>query len=471
LPALDAVLRLLPRGALHALRAASKALLAPCQEAVCLFWELRGLRCFHTRAPFDEGGTVLGLGVAMVEEEGSGKRHLTCDFDPLSQEAFRDLGVSHSAWKQQLCHWIPMAICQAHFQRGLPQLLKAMSFLGTGAVAEATRSSGIGSAGRQSAGAVAAEAGFKTFDEWRAERDALLARQRAQREVRATQRAADRAAAVQAGLTLEEWRAQQQQEQLRQRSAREAEEARRIGRCRALPLDLAAVLDVLPKLMNSQVVLLMRGDVHASQKALAGYMAFHHLLLLLKSRCQPLSEAIEERVGDFVGSEDGRRKDVVPNMGEFLCLVSVSDRYGWDQVGVPVLEECFDRNVLWLLRAHPHLAEPSRASLDERLAKSLQTSEVSRRLLMFHVWFLRNVADGSGQEMLDRYERTKGLPTQSAVGALQRACRRLLAPGSTWEQFLEAVEVQPMGPEALGAWLARSARRSARKGYHGSRRR
>ena len=480
-PAMEVLLQQLPWEALRSLARSCRAWRGPAEEAISIHFERSQLRCFHTKASFDEAATVLGLGVAMAEESG-GKRHLACDFDPLSEEAFFDLHVGKGVWKQAITYWIPMTICKAHFERAQTRLLEAVSLLGSGQVAEMTKSHGLGSSGRQGQGPSQASAGptmaVMTFDEWHAQRQALFERQRQRREQRARLLEMERAEAAQQGLSLEDWRARVAEAAAAKARAPKAQAKGRakalVHPAEALPLDQASAMDVLPKLMNSQIVLLMKGDVHTSQKALAGYMAFHHTLLMLKARYASFSDAIEQKLQLFLKDEQMRHKEVVPNLGEFLCLLSVSDETTWDQLAVPVLEETFDRGVLWLVKASPAMAHLL-APLEERMEKSWETSKVSRQLLMFHSWFLRHVAhiahdhgDGPCRRascLLDRYERTKGLPLQSSVSLLQKACQRFSAI-QTWQDFFLTIHIEPMGQEAVGAWLLRCARRSQRKGYH-----
>jgi len=470
------VLRQLSIPDLSMLGRSARPLRGPCAESASIFWHLQALRCFHTRAPFDEGETVLGVGVAVTFEtqaSGPSRRHLTCEFDPISLEAYKDLGVRQGVWKQNISFWLPLAICNDHFHRGLLALRSAFASMAEGDIAQATQSAGRqGHVWQSGSEAI-------TLDEWQRQQEARKIKMQVAREARAAALAEARAAAEAEGISLETWTLRKKQEQ----AARARQD--QLAGARGFGIDPEVILSVLPKLMNSQVVLLMQGQVHASQKVLAGYMAFHHLLLKLKSCSPELSKLIESRVGDFIENERMRVKEVVPNLGEFLCLLAASDTCTWDDVAQPVLTEAFDRNVLWMLKAHPHLVDLDDAPESmERVNRAFETSEVSRRLIMFHVWFLRNVAQAphahqtkggcttccKAQCMLPRYERMKGLPPRSIVNALQKTCGRLLDHRQTWADFLEAVECEPMDTTSLQRWLVRCAANSARKGYHSRRR-
>jgi hypothetical protein len=243
--------------------------------------------------------------------------------------------------------------------------------------------------------------------------------------------------------------------------------------------DPVIVLDVLPKLMNSQVVLLMKGDVWASHKALSGYMAFHHLLLAICQTEPAVQSELEQRVGNFLAREEARVKSRVPNLGEFICLLSASEKCDWQSVAAPLLAEVFDRNVLWLLKKYPRFAEVDDVGVSkERLRCTFEVALVSMRLVMFNVWFLNNIAKPSHVHAeahtlackscsctLHRYERTKGVPPRQQIEAVHRAVRHICEVNS-WEGYFEAVGIRRVEPLGLCNWLRQSVLSSLRKRYH-----
>jgi hypothetical protein len=418
---------------------------------------MQTLRCFHTRAHFDEQDCILGVGVSIVEEDG--RKHLTCDFDPISHQAFKKLGVRKGVWRNALAYWLPLAVDASHFARALPSLCEALQFLGSGKVAEETRS-----AGRKPQKHTAPTVQTLDFE--------IFMKQRSESAVEANRKFKEAQARNFKDVHLLSGNVTAVPNTTHVRTSAK--------RAQCDSFDPLVALDVIPKLMNSQVVLLMKGEVWASQKALSGYMAFHHMLLALRKRYPRLRQAIEERIECFLSSEQQRVKSRVPNLGEFICLLSVSDRYDWCSVATPLLTEVFDRNVLWLLKRFPHLASLSDVGVSqERLRRTFQSSLVSMRLIMFNVWFLNNIAkaphmhyDKASGEVchhascsLLRYERTKGLPLHSTIEALHRAVKRILAVAS-WHDYFEALGIEHVPPAALCKWLRQSVLGSLRKGYH-----
>lgn len=107
------------------------------------------------------------------------------------------------------------------------------------------------------------------------------------------------------------------------------------------------VMVVLPKLMSSMTVALMAGNLHASIKALEGYCWFHRTFLAYVHDEPSLQNRINRIIGDFIDSPNGRNKRAVAALGEFLPLLSVSDKYGWLDIRFPYILEHFDRYELF----------------------------------------------------------------------------------------------------------------------------
>jgi len=170
--------------------------------------------------------------------------------------------------------------------------------------------------------------------------------------------------------------------------------------CRDVPLSTATdrsmrTIELLSKLMNSMIVEIMQGAKHASIKALHGYCYFHRWMIHIVEKNPGIMAELTERVQRFVNEEKARSKKACPNIGEFLQVLAVLGPCGitWDFIKQALVEETTVRNVLWVAKQFPHLADPNDDNDIDRVNSSWNCNLVSSKLIMFQVFFLRNVVE------------------------------------------------------------------------------
>ena len=228
-------------------------------------------------------------------------------------------------------------------------------------------------------------------------------------------------------------------------------------------------LEVLPKLMNSAVVRLVSDNKeiqqHASEAALLAYCAYHHLLLVLAERHPSIVEMAERTVDDFCRHEQSRNKGQVPNLGEMLVLLTLTERR-WEQIAPVFILETFSRNAKWMLESAPELAYLESHNSVHRVRTTWAAARTSQRLLMFQVCFLRLLgrpASAPWTQVLEGYNTCFGRPVAALRRQLHRSCQEILAVKSSSE-FFDRLGV-PAPPE-LCAVLRCAIRDSEAAGYH-----
>jgi hypothetical protein len=227
------------------------------------------------------------------------------------------------------------------------------------------------------------------------------------------------------------------------------------------------VLEVIPKLMNTMVVLLCDKGVEACDRALDGYFLLWRLLQASVSE-YGLQDEVYKRLLAFRDPAN-RTKDKVPSVGDWLPLLAVAgdkSRNILDTLAQPILEETFDRNVLWACRDNPQFAKPEQNVLKQgadmaRLQATFTSTKVSKRLLMFHVHFLKLVKE----QTLDLFF---GRPSQNMRGSFKKSVKSILEI-ETWPAFFAACGRPCPGPAALTDIIKRATKNSKQKAYHSDR--
>lgn len=247
---------------------------------------------------------------------------------------------------------------------------------------------------------------------------------------------------------------------------------------KSLPrFDPLQAMNVIQSLMNGMVVQLMNAvaeqRLHASEKALLGYCAFHHLLLYLATRYPQIVAHASQAVNKFLTTPTARTKRITPDIGKLLVLLTLTDgSLGWDKLAIVFLKESFARGVRWYSREYPAMllnTNPLQSGVDqERLDTVFSASQTSLRLAMFQVYFLTTIGRPQGQNpaaLLQTYNKSLGRPSESQKVALQKACQSILQV-KTWDEFFDRVHVQRPTPLFLSNLLREAVRTSSQLRYH-----
>ncbi len=137
-----------------------------------------------------------------------------------------------------------------------------------------------------------------------------------------------------------------------------------------------------------------------------------------------------------------------------------------------MLTRYFHSNALWTIKKFPALADVG-SSRDKgydlnRMLKTFEATQVSLKLLMFHVHFFTHVARPEGLSLADvarNYDTMYGCASTAMKEQMQQKCKQIQAT-STWDEFFRGIGMQPLDGVALTGWLTQAVRNSEKKGYH-----
>jgi stress response protein SCP2 len=175
------------------------------------------------------------------------------------------------------------------------------------------------------------------------------------------------------------------------------------------------ILDVIPKIVTTFVVLLSDEGTSACQKSFEGFTRIHRLFLALAQEYPSIQREAVRRLFKFIRKEENHNKRACPNLGAILPLLVIVDQqeFQWAKIRSAYLRETFDRSVLWACKKYPQLekitangssAVESTEKMHERVTLTRDAMTVPLRLIMFHVYFLKAACQGSVSQRCHKYD-------------------------------------------------------------------
>jgi hypothetical protein len=229
-------------------------------------------------------------------------------------------------------------------------------------------------------------------------------------------------------------------------------------------------LYVLSSVMNNNVVEVMnaKNNLSANDKFIDGYFAFYRLLLQVKKEYPNISTIADKKIETFLQSSNNRSKNTVPNLGDWLILLLVSNKYKWTNVSSTFIEECDARNVFWYVQGNynnpakcPELSNTTVTT--GRCTKVFDATQTSRNLVCFQTKFL-SIAE---QYNIAHLDSQNGL-TDDNTKKLLKDVHTKISEIKNWNGYFTWNNMKEISEGDRCSQLINAVKSSQERGYHGN---
>jgi len=231
------------------------------------------------------------------------------------------------------------------------------------------------------------------------------------------------------------------------------------------------------------------------------YCLIHRLLLALNEQYPAIGKKATQFISDFIHNDAARHKNVTPNLGELITMLSITD-LTWSDLKGAYYRESSVRNAYWIIKTHPQLdpeykekmrkkrleelkemkddsssihefedeEEEEEITEEERIEKSFAVTRVGKQILAFQIFIQQNIAQPSNitrQQIAKQYDDFFGAPVDNIETAFIEEIAFIKGNNFRTDDYLAAIAMPILSDEDLAAQLIRDMHESKKKGYHG----
>ena len=180
-------------------------------------------------------------------------------------------------------------------------------------------------------------------------------------------------------------------------------------------------LKVLPAIMNQMVLKMVEDKIHHSVQAIEAYCHLLRLLMAFLNEYPDLYKTIQTCVNNFINSVVHRTKKYVPDLGQFIILMTIGGfSYSSPPLKHALLEEFFTRQIFWMKNKKCFEFEGMYSIVDlneNRLQTLFDATQISNKLFVFHIKMAQTFIFKGVEEKLDaRY----GIPPDAVTEQFQK---------------------------------------------------